>query len=309
MAQHMPSIDLPRPPPSDNSADASRIPTPLSTIMQQQQQKQASTMDPSTFSVSSLRALALSTIRPKRKRDDSEAHNVSRRSSTQSPTAVTLDYGSDSNSKSPQDEVQEQSTSSSKQEMPPPPDSREEGEISDEEDIQSPPPMKTSIRMPPPEPQHVIQAVPSTPQVPPVSTTSSFMSLASDLPQQSVIRVNPQPQSPVPTMQGQEPNPWSNWVPTKDHVRPGLRSESAGFLYFPHSPSANLDAVNMEQFNLAKELILDLLGWGVSPEYLVDCGLTREAVFYTFSELNLRLPSNLDVSGLLPSSPFILSPS
>lgn len=57
----------------------------------------------------------------------------------------------------------------------------------------------------------------------------------------------------------------------------------------------------MDQFNLVKELVLDLLGWGVSPEYLVDCGLSREAVFYTFMELNLRLPQNLDVSGLLPS--------
>lgn len=56
----------------------------------------------------------------------------------------------------------------------------------------------------------------------------------------------------------------------------------------------------MDQFNLAKELVLDLLGWGVSPEYLVDCGLTREAVFYSFTELNLRLPKNLDVSGLIP---------
>lgn len=64
--------------------------------------------------------------------------------------------------------------------------------------------------------------------------------------------------------------------------------------------------MNMEQFNLVKELILDLLGWGVSPEYLVDCGLTREAVFYAFSELNLRLPSNLDVSGLRPYSLLVL---
>lgn len=56
----------------------------------------------------------------------------------------------------------------------------------------------------------------------------------------------------------------------------------------------------MDQFNVAKELILDLLGWGVSPEYVVDCGVTREAVFYTFTELNLRLPRNLDTTGLLP---------
>lgn len=56
----------------------------------------------------------------------------------------------------------------------------------------------------------------------------------------------------------------------------------------------------MEQLNYTKELVLELLGWGVSPEYLVDCGLTREAVFYTFTELNLRLPKNLDLAGLVP---------
>lgn len=73
--------------------------------------------------------------------------------------------------------------------------------------------------------------------------------------------------------------------------------------YLPSSQTIKLliqSAVNMEQFNLTKELVLDLLGWGVSPEYLVDCGLTREAVFYSFTELNLRLPKNLDVSGLVP---------
>lgn len=47
--------------------------------------------------------------------------------------------------------------------------------------------------------------------------------------------------------------------------------------------------------------MLDLLGWGVSPEYLVDCGLSREIVFYVFTELNLRLPHNLDTVGIMQS--------
>jgi hypothetical protein len=35
----------------------------------------------------------------------------------------------------------------------------------------------------------------------------------------------------------------------------------------------------------------------------VECGLSREIVFYVFHELNLRLPSNLDTAGLTPYIP------
>jgi len=61
--------------------------------------------------------------------------------------------------------------------------------------------------------------------------------------------------------------------------------------------------VNQQQYDTAKDIILDLLGWGVPPEYLVDCGLSREIVFYVFVELNLRLPQNLDTGGLVPYTP------
>ncbi|KAG9315806.1 hypothetical protein JVU11DRAFT_3455 [Chiua virens] len=65
------------------------------------------------------------------------------------------------------------------------------------------------------------------------------------------------------------------------HVRPGL-------------------TMTQGQYNTAKDIVLDLLGWGVPPEYLLECGLSRHVIFYVFSELNLRLPSNLDTSGLIP---------
>lgn len=61
--------------------------------------------------------------------------------------------------------------------------------------------------------------------------------------------------------------------------------------------------MNQEQYSAAKDIVLDLLGWAVPPEYLVDCGLSREIVYYVFSELNLRLPQNLDVKGLVPYPP------
>ncbi|KAG2129148.1 hypothetical protein DEU56DRAFT_818040 [Suillus clintonianus] len=66
-----------------------------------------------------------------------------------------------------------------------------------------------------------------------------------------------------------------------DHVRPGL-------------------AMTEDQYNTAKDIVLDLLGWGVPPEYLIDCGLSRHVVFYVFTELNLRMPTNLDTNGLVP---------
>ncbi|KAF8199454.1 hypothetical protein BJ912DRAFT_949088 [Pholiota molesta] len=46
----------------------------------------------------------------------------------------------------------------------------------------------------------------------------------------------------------------------------------------------------------AKTLVLDLLGWGVDPEYLIESGVSAEVVFRVFTDLNLRLPKNLVIS-------------
>ena len=54
---------------------------------------------------------------------------------------------------------------------------------------------------------------------------------------------------------------------------------------------------------MAKDIVLDILGWGVPPEFFLLCGLSREIVYYIFYELNLRLPANLDVTGLSPFNP------
>jgi hypothetical protein len=47
------------------------------------------------------------------------------------------------------------------------------------------------------------------------------------------------------------------------------------------------------EYDTAKDIVLDLLGWGVPPEYLVECGLSRELIYYVFTDLNLKLPPNL----------------
>ncbi|KAG2155992.1 uncharacterized protein EDB93DRAFT_65777 [Suillus bovinus] len=161
---------------------------------------------------------------------------------------------------------------------------REEGEISDTEEA-VPPPRPTS---PPPKFRRLETSSKDTvaPKLVPTS------------PVESNIRHRPSPrlespftsrpafeseiyQSPPPTFL----QPFILETPTyrldQDHVRPGL-------------------AMTEDQYNTAKDIVLDLLGWGVPPEYLIDCGLSRHAVFYVFTELNLRMPTNLDTNGLIP---------
>lgn len=38
-------------------------------------------------------------------------------------------------------------------------------------------------------------------------------------------------------------------------------------------------------------------------DYLVDCGVNRELIFYVFNELDLRLPDTFNVSGIIPYTP------
>lgn len=56
--------------------------------------------------------------------------------------------------------------------------------------------------------------------------------------------------------------------------------------------------MTQKQYDTAKDIILDLLGWGVPSEYLVSCGISREIVYYAFIDFNLRHPDSLDTSGL-----------
>ncbi|KAI0755239.1 hypothetical protein C8Q80DRAFT_1143856 [Daedaleopsis nitida] len=68
------------------------------------------------------------------------------------------------------------------------------------------------------------------------------------------------------------------------YCRPGLRMTEA-------------------QYNAARDIILDVLGWGVPPEYLVQIGLSRETIYYIFVDHNLRLPKNMNFKGLPPVVP------
>lgn len=54
--------------------------------------------------------------------------------------------------------------------------------------------------------------------------------------------------------------------------------------------------VTTEELDQAKDLVLDLLGWGVTPEYLVECGVSASAICRIFTDLRLRLPTNLHLA-------------
>jgi hypothetical protein len=73
------------------------------------------------------------------------------------------------------------------------------------------------------------------------------------------------------------------------------------FLFKSPLPKANSNqnhimdrTVTPHQLDQAKDIVLDLLGWGVTPEYLVDCGVSSQALYRIFGDLRLRLPKNID---------------
>ncbi|CAE6518548.1 unnamed protein product [Rhizoctonia solani] len=79
----------------------------------------------------------------------------------------------------------------------------------------------------------------------------------------------------LPLFVGSESASGSDIAEPSKYVRPGLD-------------------MTARDLNEAKHLILDLLGLGVTPEYLVDCGVSPQCLAVCFYELNLRFPLNLD---------------
>ena len=59
--------------------------------------------------------------------------------------------------------------------------------------------------------------------------------------------------------------------------------------------------MSQENFNNSKEMIMYIvLSREFPAEYWVAVGLSREVIFYAFTELGLRLPPNMDFDGFLP---------
>ncbi|KAF5369264.1 hypothetical protein D9758_002784 [Tetrapyrgos nigripes] len=228
---------------------------------------------------SSLRAAALLTLKSKR-RKPTNSQSVPSSTLPARPVAidssVQLDYG------------QEDSIASSPPQAADPENgqAREEGEISDSE--MDPTAASAKATSSPttslPNPSTIPSVSDSSTETPPrpegalkaESPPPAFFDRISDV-------VPPESQSASSVTDDANSGQRSYFIDA-DHVRPGLE-------------------MNQEQYDTAKDIVLDLLGWGVPPEYLVDCGLSREIVFYVFNELNLRIPENLDITGLVPYNP------
>lgn len=224
----------------------------------------------------SLRAAALMTLKSKRRKQGTLPDTLSRSAAVPSQS-FELDYGQDepagassiasSDTTAPSVSVTVKTEPKDEDDA----QAREEGEISDSEPPATPvvqpklglladvkPPIKESNKLPAP------------PKLPPIRTGTAISPKASE-PASSVVSTS--------SMSMQLSWDTYPFVIDANHVRPGL-------------------AMTQEQYDMAKDIVLDLLGWGVPPEYLVDCGLSREIVYYVFVELNLRLPQNLDTTGI-----------
>uniref|UniRef100_A0A0W0FUX6 Uncharacterized protein n=1 Tax=Moniliophthora roreri TaxID=221103 RepID=A0A0W0FUX6_MONRR len=274
-----------------------------------------STSDPAL----SLRAVALSTLKSKRRKPASTQSQSLLSRPALADNSVQLDYGQDDKDPS-SSEVKFSANSKSAPENDGQP--REEGEISDSEEAQlalaaSGQPVPSDS---PPSPSKLSQPSPSLDSnsgYAPISTSLTSVPLKQE--------TTPPPSNLLDRISGPETVPSSSIAHHREasvstitaddmdidqsshfvdenHVRPGLSSASYSFLViFTHLNSFCTSAlVNQAQYDTAKEIILDLLGWGVPPSYLLDCGLSREIIFYVFSELNLRLPDGINPNEFVP---------
>ncbi|KAF9046614.1 hypothetical protein BJ165DRAFT_1404036 [Panaeolus papilionaceus] len=252
----------------------------------------------SSVDPASLRAAALSTLKKKAKRPVKHVPDLKStltRPPPPSSDSFLLDYGQD-------ESTQDVSMSSTLPENTPDIPSvsakdyapttgdvamREEGEISEEEE---PPPARvksitgTHLR------------APSAPLEPVAVIHSSSTVVRSRSPEN-------QPTSPVSLI---------------DRIFPAMSKERQ--LKQPENFPMNVDqptevamnfirpgvALSQEDYDTVKDIILDLLGWGVPPTAIMESGVSREVMFYVFNELNLWLPEGFDYSGIPPYTPAIL---
>ncbi|KAF8158080.1 hypothetical protein B0H34DRAFT_440537 [Crassisporium funariophilum] len=249
--------------------------------------------------VSSLRAAALSTLKSKRSRkpvvEKSAPAPISR---PPPPSEFQLDYGQEDtpmniDPPSPK-ETAEVEVHVQEAQM------REEGEISDEEDAvptvlvkdPTPPPRRPARSPRPPRsvtPESIKTAYVNPPS-PPKSFTGKQQAPPSLLDRFSDV-MDYQPSEKIlepPEVAMQTDNvlelerSWQSLGP--DRVRPGV-------------------LLTMDEYETVKDIVLDLLGWGVPPAFLVACGVTKEVVYYVFTELNLELPEGFDTTGMIPYTP------
>jgi len=103
---------------------------------------------------------------------------------------------------------------------------------------------------------------------------------------------------PTPLMEIIPPSPLSHRLQVTTPLESAtlLASSDDNFKSTPElQPSTETQYIPLTegQIDDAKSIVLDLLGWGVSPEYLVTSGVHPELIYRIFTDLNLRLPTNL----------------
>ncbi|KAF9649383.1 hypothetical protein BDM02DRAFT_3113761 [Thelephora ganbajun] len=268
---------------------------------------QSSTSDPSssiaTDTAQSLRDAALRTLKAKRKRSPGHKQNLPTAPSRMRPTAniapssIQLDYGNnESTTTVPKPPAHSTKTTSMPQPAPVvDPTPREEGEISDSESTPTVP-AKQLVHPLHPTARSFQPSRPITPAKSPIPVITRDVNVVT-----AVADVKPEPTSPIVAMDVSVLRQSSttrstpeipglsmpHYVVDENHVRPGL-------------------SLTQEQYDYSKGIILDLLGLGVPPEYLGQCGLSRELIYFAFTELRLRLPVGFDTAGIPQYSPEFL---
>jgi hypothetical protein len=128
-------------------------------------------------------------------------------------------------------------------------------------------------------PKEAAEGLESPPPPPPISSASDDSSAQS--PPCSNTTATP-PSEPPPSLVSS---------PTITSPQPAATEIHASSETTP--PSFLLSPDELYQ---AKILVLDLLGWGVDAEYLVTSGVSPAVIFRVFTDLNLQLPTNIEVS-------------
>ncbi|KAI6166733.1 hypothetical protein EDD17DRAFT_1470396 [Pisolithus thermaeus] len=167
---------------------------------------------------------------------------------------------------------------------------REEGEISDTE---------TSPASPPPPQQRTRTPTPPARISPRASTTQPHQHYH----RQGATRTETLPPSQTPSLRDSDTfspsEPGSSWRGGNYLANEPFVLETPTYRLDPYHVRPGL-TMTQQEYDAAKDVVLDLLGWGVPPEYLLERGISRHIIYYVFTELNLRLPDNLDVSDLIP---------
>ncbi|KAH9480655.1 hypothetical protein JR316_0007255 [Psilocybe cubensis] len=258
--------------------------------------------------VSSLRAAALSTLKKSKRRKAAAVEKpipVSLRPPPPSDS-FQLDYGQEDNNVKTDPGRLVSEVSQVKEKSPTPiidTQMREEGEISDEE---GPPNIPMQID------DYGFQKSTKSPIPLKSVTPETYMNTTLH------IRPTPPPLSPSPRSLSPEAQPTRAQLPAQlpETFVPVFKKEEE-VVKIPmlgvSEPDDTVDIgpdrvrpgidLNQEDYDTVKGIILDLLGWGVPFEFLVDCGVSKEVIFYVFNELELRLPDDFDSSGLIPYTP------